>query len=75
MFISYVFVSLMEHAILDEPQTTQQMPPPRNNRQYNNSKRNSNIELAPGYYMLNETSTARNGVPRYVYLGPEEPDM
>ena len=75
MFISYVFVSLMEHAILDEQDNTQLMPPPRNNRQYNNSKRNSNIELAPGYYMLNETSTARNGVPRYVYLGPEEPGM
>lgn len=26
-------------------------------------------ELAPGYYMLNEASTGRNGVPRYVYLG------
>jgi len=73
MFISYVFVSLMEHVILDEPQTTQAFSPPRNNRQY--SKRNSNVELAPGYYMLNETSTARNGVPRYVYLGPDEPDM
>ena len=30
-------------------------------------------ELVPGYYMLNEGSTGRNGVPRYVYLGPEEP--
>ena len=31
-------------------------------------------ELAPGYYMLNEASTGRNGVPRYVYLGatPDE---
>ena len=27
-------------------------------------------ELIPGYYMLNEESTGRNGVPRYVYLGP-----
>ena len=30
-------------------------------------------ELVPGYYMLNEGATGRNGVPRYVYLGPEEP--
>jgi hypothetical protein len=30
-------------------------------------------ELTPGYYMLNEGSTGRDGVPRYVYLGPEEP--
>ncbi len=27
-------------------------------------------ELVPGYYVLNEGSTAKNGVPRYVYLGP-----
>jgi hypothetical protein len=27
-------------------------------------------ELIPGYYMLNEESTGREGVPRYVYLGP-----
>jgi hypothetical protein len=24
--------------------------------------------------MLNQESTGRNGVPRYVYVGPEEPD-
>ena len=27
-------------------------------------------ELTPGYYMLNEGATGRDGVPRYVYLGP-----
>ena len=30
-------------------------------------------ELAPGYYMLNEEGTGRNGVPRYVYLGEGPP--
>jgi len=39
-----------------------------------NAKRNA-AELTPGYYMLNEGATARNGVPRYVYLGPEEPNI
>ncbi len=27
----------------------------------------------PGYYRLNETATRRNGVPRYIYVGPEFP--
>jgi len=31
-------------------------------------------ELTPGYYMLNEASTSRNGVPRYVYLGAAPPE-
>jgi len=31
-------------------------------------------ELAPGYYMLNEASSSRNGVPRYVYLGAAPPE-
>jgi hypothetical protein len=45
----------------------------------NRGKRNSRMnkpgpkELIPGYYMLNEGATGRNGVPRYVYLGPDEP--
>jgi hypothetical protein len=30
-------------------------------------------ELVPGYYVLNEGTTAKNGVPRYVYLGPSPP--
>lgn len=46
----------------------------RKNMGRNNlSKANTVQELVPGYYMLNEGGTARNGVPRYVYIGPEEP--
>lgn len=41
---------------------------PRNLKQANAVQ-----ELVPGYYMLNEGGTGKNGVPRYVYLGPEEP--
>jgi hypothetical protein len=41
---------------------------PRNLKQANAVQ-----ELIPGYYMLNEGGTGKNGVPRYVYLGPEEP--
>ncbi len=48
---------------------------PRNSRSVpRNMKQASPVqELIPGYYMLNEGATGRNGVPRYVYLGPEEP--
>jgi hypothetical protein len=71
--LSYVLIALFEEMLFGEQ--TEYQPNaqrPRNNRSSN--KRNSDIELTPGYYMLNETSTGRNGVPRYVYLGPEEPN-
>jgi len=50
----------------------------RNSKTSRNSVNSANlaskdVELTPGYYMLNESATGRNGVPRYVYLGPESP--
>lgn len=36
----------------------------------NNYQASQVQELVPGYYVLNEGTTAKNGVPRYVYLGP-----
>jgi hypothetical protein len=29
--------------------------------------------MKPGYYRLNKNATERNGVPRYIYVGPEAP--
>jgi len=62
--VSYASVSIIEDSIYG-------------NDEYNtkNSRVNSQQELTPGYYMLNEGATGRNGVPRYVYLGPEEPEL
>jgi hypothetical protein len=31
------------------------------------------VELPKGYYVLNKKATKLSGVPKYVYLGPEEP--
>jgi len=74
--LSYVLVALLEETLFGEPSYHDEVPISRNrNRSMNKRNTSSNVELTPGYYMLNETSTGRNGVPRYVYLGPEEPDM
>lgn len=70
--MAYVMMALLEEALFGE--SSYEEPRPRNNRSSNSRKNNSpNVELTPGYYMLNESATGRNGVPRYVYLGPEEP--
>jgi len=65
--LSYVIVLFAE----DSMESPNQIEAPRRRR---NGKNNSVKELTPGYYMLNESSTARDGVPRYVYLGPESPE-
>lgn len=48
---------------------------PRNSRNYRNTNAREGKELVPGYYMLNEGATGRNGVPRYVYIGPDDPEV
>ena len=75
--LSYILVAFLEDAFYSEPDIV--VSPKINNRsrKMNNQmveKTNGPKELIPGYYMLNEGATGRNGVPRYVYLGPEEPE-
>lgn len=37
------------------------------------SDSDAGVELPKGYYVLNKKATRLSGVPKYVYLGPEEP--
>ena len=32
-------------------------------------------DLKPGYYILNTSETVKKGVPQYIYLGPEAPNL
>jgi len=82
--LSYVLISIIEDALYGhlerlppacEPCQVPNQVSMRNNRNSKNARVNSQQELVPGYYMLNEGATGRNGVPRYVYLGPEEPEL
>lgn len=67
--LTYAFVVFIEDAMVPSDINK--------NRTYSNTRNlkqaNAVQELVPGYYMLNEGGTGKNGVPRYVYLGPEEP--
>lgn len=69
--LSYVIVLLIEDSMYIP---SDEIELPRNRATVRNQKQaNAVQELAPGYYMLNEGSLGRNGVPRYVYLGPDQP--
>lgn len=66
--LSYVIVLFIEDALYIP---SSEIEFPRNKANVRNVKQaNAVQELTPGYYMLNEASTGRDGVPRYVYLGP-----
>ena len=66
--LAYVIIMLLEDSLY-VPSDAIEFP--RNNMRVRNVKQAAAAqELTPGYYMLNEGSTGRNGVPRYVYLGP-----
>jgi hypothetical protein len=75
--VSYVLVVMIDDAFFGvssyEDSSYHQEPVRPRNRSNNKRNTSANVELTPGYYMLNESSSGRNGVPRYVYLGPEEP--
>jgi len=87
--ISYAGVTIIEDTIYghtsslpsqvcepcEQYEPSNSMPPITRNNRPKNSRANNQKELVPGYYMLNEGATGRNGVPRYVYLGPEEPEL
>jgi len=45
----------------------------RNNNLRVNSPLDEAVELPKGYYVLNKKATKLAGVPKYVYLGAEEP--
>jgi hypothetical protein len=68
--VSYVLIALLEEVLYGN----EDIEPIQVRNRPNNRNRNKQKDLVPGYYMLNQESTSRNGVPRYVYVGPEEPD-
>jgi len=40
-----------------------------------NSSKSSNKSIKKGYYILNTNETMKNGQPKYIYLGPEAPNL
>jgi hypothetical protein len=35
----------------------------------------SQDEMKPGYYILDANETVKRGIPKYIYLGPEAPNL
>ena len=41
----------------------------------NSKKKITTQNMKEGYYILNEAETMKKGVPKYIYLGPEAPNL
>jgi hypothetical protein len=39
------------------------------------NKKNNSKEMKSGYYVLDIEETAKKGIPKYIYLGPESPNL
>jgi hypothetical protein len=39
------------------------------------TQKSSSNEMKPGYYILNTNETIKHGVPKYIFLGPEAPNL
>ena len=70
-FLSFSIVLLMEPSSASAPGPGPGPSVPNLSAQ--NSLDERAVELPKGYYVLNKKATALSGVPKYVYLGPEEP--
>jgi hypothetical protein len=82
--VVYVIVVLLEPSIFGKPRplnaaaatagvayNAMNRRPVANN--YADSDSDGAVELPKGYYVLNKKATRLSGVPKYVYLGPQEP--
>ena len=50
-------------------------PAPFNNKNIGSTKKNIAENMKHGYYILDTNETMKKGVPKYIYLGPEAPNL
>ena len=86
--LSYLLVLLIAshtglagvHTPTDVSVTTETLDPEYVSQKTSSSSSSSRKKMAPsdmknGYYMLDMNETAKRGVPKYIYVGPEAPHM
>jgi hypothetical protein len=64
--------SLREAFGQEESHAVEPLPVPRRNARAQAPEEATTMK--PGYYRLNANATQKTGVPKYIYVGPEEPE-
>ena len=81
--LSYLIVLLIAshtglagvHTPTDVSVTTETLDPEYVSRKASSKKKIVPSDMKDGYYMLDMNETAKRGVPKYIYVGPEAPHM
>lgn len=81
--LSYLIVLLIAshtglagvHTPTDVSVTTETLDPEYVSRKAFSKKKIVPSDMKDGYYMLDMNETAKRGVPKYIYVGPEAPHM
>jgi hypothetical protein len=50
-------------------------PVPLNKNLSGTRKRPTNLDMKQGYYILDTNETMKTGIPKYIFLGPEAPNL
>ena len=50
-------------------------PVPLNKTLTSTRKRPTNLDMKQGYYILDTNETMKTGIPKYIFLGPEAPNL
>jgi len=65
-------VEIVNEAIMPENVTTKSLQPTPITT---SKKKITTQNMKNGYYILNEEETMKKGIPKYIYLGPEAPNL
>ena len=58
-----------------QPENISQSIVPTKSNKTNKTNKTDKTEMKSGYYILDTNETMKKGVPKYIYLGPEAPNL
>lgn len=68
-------LSVPSDSIEPENVSTKSLSPEPASISLNKKKPSAPSDMKPGYYILDTNETVKRGIPKYIYLGPEAPNL
>lgn len=68
-------ISVPTESIEPENISMKSLSSPTQSLLLNKKKSSSSSDMKPGYYILDTNETMKRGIPKYIYLGPEAPNL
>ena len=68
-------LSVLTESIEPENVSMKSLSPASQSISLNKKKPSTSSDMKPGYYILDTNETMKRGIPKYIYLGPEAPNL